>query len=64
MNLMRGVIGYKVPSFQGVEEILKIIIKAARSMNLCSSGNTVITLRSKSEEGQDHSNIMEIFEIE
>lgn len=34
LNLVRGVIGYKIPSFDGVDQLMKIIVKAARSMNL------------------------------
>lgn len=56
--------GYRVPSFHGVGDLLKAIIKAAKGMNMCKEGNTVITLRANKEEGQDHSNIMEILEVE
>lgn len=64
MGLVRGVIGYRIPSFQGIDNLLKTIIKAAKSMSLCEEGHTVITLRAQKAEGQDHSNIMEICEIE
>lgn len=64
MGLVRGVIGYRIPSFQGIDNLLKTIIKAAKSMGLCEEGHTVITLRAQKAEGQDHSNIMEICEIE
>jgi pyruvate kinase len=78
MNLMRGVIGYKVPSFQGAKSWMMTIIKAAKSMNLWKEGNTVITLRANKEEAKRYniknsrisedellySNMMEIIEIE
>ena len=64
MSLMRGVIGYRVPSFQGVDRILKNLIKAAKSMGLWHSGHTVLTLRANKETRQDQSNIMEIFTID
>jgi pyruvate kinase len=64
MGLLRGVIGYRIPSFEGVDTLLKTIIKAAKSMGLCTKGQTVITLRSNIETGQDRSSIMEICEIE
>jgi len=34
MSLMRGVIGYRVPSFQEIDRILKNLVKAAQSMGL------------------------------
>ncbi|CAI2367740.1 unnamed protein product [Moneuplotes crassus] len=64
INLMRGCIGYRVPSFQGIDKILQNLIKAAKSMGYCSSGNVVIALRANSDHNQAQSNMMEIFEIE
>lgn len=64
LNLMRGVIGYRIPSFQGKDQLLRLIVKAAASMGLCTPGNTVITLKADSDLGVDNSTIMEIMEVE
>jgi hypothetical protein len=61
---MRGVIGYRIPSFQGTDQLLRIIVKAATSMGLCNAGHTVIALKASKDDAHDHSTIMEIMEIE
>ena len=35
LNCSRGVIGYKIPSFQGTENLLQLVIKTAKDMGLC-----------------------------
>lgn len=64
LNLSRGVIGYRIPSFKGKESLLKIIIKAAEGMGLWTKGHTVIILRASQDKNKDISTIMEIQEIE
>ena len=34
MNLSRGARGFKVPSFQGVDSLLQVVMKAAKDMGL------------------------------
>jgi len=35
MNMSRGVIGFKIPSFQGTDGLLQLVIKTAKDMGLC-----------------------------
>lgn len=63
LNLIRGVFGYKIPSFQNATQLLKIVIKAAKSMGLWKTGNTAITLRAVEGEGHDDSTLMEMLEV-
>lgn len=64
MNLSRGAIGFKVPSFQGTESLIQLVIKAAKEMGICESGNKVITIHGTQEESPDESNVMEIINID
>lgn len=64
MNISRGVRGFKVPSFQGTDSLIQLVIKAAKDMGLCETGNKVIIIRGTHEEGPDESNVMEILDIE
>lgn len=64
LNVTRGVIGYKMPSFQGTDTLLQLVIKTARDMGLCSSGKKVGIIHGSKEESPDESNIMKILDIE
>jgi pyruvate kinase len=64
MNLSRGARGFKVPSFQGTDSLLQVVIKAAKDLGLCKSGNKAITIHGTQEESPDESNVMEIMDIE
>lgn len=64
MNLSRGAKGFKVPSFQGTDSLIQVVIKAAKEMGLCKSGNKVIIIHGTQEESPDESNVMEILDIE
>lgn len=64
LNVVRGVIGYKIPSFQGTDNLIQLVIKQAKEMNLCKQGNKVVTIHGTAEETPDESNIMKIIDIE
>mmetsp|Transcript_8070 Transcript_8070/g.9202 ORF Transcript_8070/g.9202 Transcript_8070/m.9202 type:complete len:503 (-) Transcript_8070:41-1549(-) len=64
MNLSRGAKGFKVPSFQGTDHLLQVVIKAAKDLGLCKSGSKAITIHGTQEESPDESNVMEIMDIE
>jgi len=64
LNCTRGVTGYKMPSFQGTDQLLQLVIKTAREMGLCQSGHKVVTIHGTKEETPDESNIMKILDIE
>ena len=50
LNLSRGVIGYKIPSFQGTDNLLQLVIKAAKEKGLCQVGHKVVTIHGMNEE--------------
>jgi len=64
LNTSRGVIGYKIPSFQGTDNLLQLVIKTAKDMGLCKQGNKVVTIHGSQEETPDESNILKILDIE
>ena len=64
MNLSRGAKGFKVPSFQGTDMLLQVVIKAAKELGLCETGHKAITIHGTQEESPDESNVMEIIDIE
>lgn len=64
LKTSRGVVGFKIPSYQGTENLLQLVIKTAKDMRLCKQGNKVITIHGSAEETPDESNIMKILDIE
>jgi len=64
MNMSRGVIGYKIPSFQGTDNLLMLVIKTAKEKGLCKSGNKVVTIHGSQEESPEESNILKILDID
>ncbi len=64
LNISRGVIGFKIPSFQGTENLLKSCIVAAKEMHLCAKGNKVVCMHSTKEEEPGISNLLKILDID
>lgn len=64
LNLSRGVIGFKIPSFVGTDALLKSCIQAAKEMGLCKVGAKAICIHSIKEDTPGMSNLMKILEIE
>jgi pyruvate kinase len=64
LNVTSGVIGFKIPSFQGTENLLKSCINAAKDQKLCKKGNKVICVHSTKEEEPGISNLLKILDIE
>ena len=64
LQASRGCIGYKIPSYQGTDNLLQLVIKQAKDMGLCKQGNKVITIHGTNEESPDESNILKILDIE
>lgn len=64
LNTSRGVIGFKIPSFQGTDNLIQLVIKTAKEMGLCKTGNKVVTIHGSQEETPDESNILKILDIE
>jgi pyruvate kinase len=64
LNVVRGIIGYKIPSYQGTDNLLQLVIKYAKDINLCKAGHKVVTIHGSNEETPDESNIMKIINIQ
>jgi len=64
MNCMRGVVGLKIPTFQGTDNVIQFVITEAKKMGLAKSGSKVAVIHGTNEETPDESNIMKILTIE
>jgi pyruvate kinase len=64
MNSMRGVVGFKIPTFQGTDNVIQFVISEAKKMNMVKAGNKVAVIHGTNEETPDESNIMKILTIE
>jgi len=62
MNTMRGVIGFKIPTFQGTDNVIQSVIVEAKNMKLCKSGSKIAVIHGTNEDTPDESNIMKILD--
>ena len=62
MNYMRGVIGLKIPTFQGTDNVIHFVIEEAKKMGLCKTGQVAV-IHGKDEDSMDESNIFKILDI-
>ena len=60
MNAVRGVIGLKIPTLVGQDNVIKNILEEAKSMDLCRAGDKVAVIHGIKEGSPDQSNIMKI----
>ena len=63
MNCMRGVIGLKLATLQGTENIIQQVIQEAKNLKLCKTGAKVAVIHGTNEETPDESNIMKILDV-
>ena len=56
----RGVMTLKVPSFQGIETIIKYAIRSALKRGYCSEGEPVVVITGVNEETPDQANILQV----
>jgi pyruvate kinase len=63
LNVMRGCIGFKIPTFQGTESVIQLIISVAKKMNLTSAGSQVAVIHGTNEDTPDESNIFKILDL-
>jgi len=56
----RGVMTLKVPSFQGIETIIKYAIRSALKRGYCSEGEPVVVITGVNEEEPDQANILQV----
>ncbi len=64
LNVTRGVMGFKIPSFQGTENLIHTCIAAAKNLNLCTKGNKVVCVHSTREDDPGISNVLKILDID
>ena len=64
LNCARGVIGFKIPSYQGTDSLLAHTIQQAKEKNLCKPGRKVISLCGTDEETPDESSVLKIINVE
>ena len=62
MNTMRGTIGFKIPTFQGTENVIQFVIQEAKNMGLCLGGKVAV-IHGTNEDSPDESNIFKILDI-
>ena len=60
---MRGVIGLKIPTFQGSDNVIKFLIQEAKGLKLCKPGDKIAAIYGTQEETPDESNIFKILEV-
>ena len=64
MNLLRGVVGYKMPEYEDQDNIAFAVLKSAKSMGLCEVGQKVIVIQSSNEEQPDETNVLNVLDVE
>lgn len=63
MNLIRGVISLKIPSFLGTENLLADAMKYAEESGYCKKGDNVVCLMGQYEENPETINLMKVATI-
>ena len=64
LNVARGVIGFKIPSYQGTDSLLALTVQQAKERNLCKPGHKVISIHGTDEETPDESSVLKIIDVE
>ena len=64
LNCARGVIGFKIPSYQGTDNLLALTVQQAKERNLCKPGRKVISIHGTDEETPDESSVLKIIDVE
>jgi len=63
MSASRGVVGFKIPTFQGVDNVITAVVDAAKEQGLVSAGGRVAVVHGQNEETPDESNIFKVIEV-
>lgn len=64
MNIIRGVITLKVPSYEGTDNLLMYAIGVAKDRRLVKSGDPVIAIHGNSETEVNRANILKILAVD
>jgi len=60
LNLTRGIVSLKIPSFIGTENLFKDAIKYATQENMIQKGDNIVCIMGVQEESPDHVNIIKV----
>ena len=64
MNIVRGGVTLKVPSYEGTDNLLRYAMDVARNRNLIGGGDLVIAIHGNSETDTNKANTMKILVTE
>ena len=64
MNIVRGGLTLKVPSYEGTDNLLRYAIDVAKTRQLMTSGDTIIAIHGKSETDVNRANTMKILIVD
>ncbi|CEL92797.1 unnamed protein product [Vitrella brassicaformis CCMP3155] len=63
LQVHRGCLCLKVPSFQGTDHVIRNALEAAKEMGLVVPGNSVVAVHGMKEEVAGSSNLMKVVEV-
>lgn len=64
LNYVRGVHGFRIPSYQGQAEVIKVVSEEAKKQGLIKAGEKFVCILSQNEETPDETNIMKVVDVE
>eukprot|EP00743_Colponemidia_sp_Colp-15_P000422 GILK01000483.1.p1 GENE.GILK01000483.1~~GILK01000483.1.p1 ORF type:complete len:511 (-),score=106.74 GILK01000483.1:182-1714(-) len=64
LQLTRGTICFRIPSFQGTDSLIRSALNSAKQMGLCASGDAVVAIHGVREEVPGSSNLLKIVTVE
>ena len=64
LQITRGVWGYKIPSYQGSDNVIQMVIKVAKENHMVQSGHKIVCIHGHNEDTPDESDIMKIVDVE
>lgn len=64
LNVVRGVVGMKVDTFAGAENLVQATIQQAKEKGLCKAGRKVLSITGNNEETPDETTLLKIIDVE
>jgi len=64
MCSMRGVLGLKIPTFQGQDNIIQFLMQEAKNQKMAKVGAKIAVVHGSNEETVEESNILKILDVE
>jgi len=63
VNASRGIVGFKIPTFQGVDNVITAVLEEAKRLGLVKNGGRVAIIHGQNEDTPDESNIFKVVEV-